>query len=520
MSTPREEIPSFNLWYEPWITLEDAQGQQTRLGIEQTLLQAHQHTTIIELSPLVVVGIRRLLAAILQAIFDPQRIGDLCALLRQSAFPEEPVRAFGARYAARFDLFSPTAPFLQSADLPLQPDKKDGPKTVAYLAPELPAGSEVVHFHHGSDDAYVFCPVCVAGCLCALPAFATVGGRTIKPSINGVPPIYVLPEGRTLFESLAYSLVLPNYQPSARSRTQDLAWWEREPIIQQSHEVIEVGYLHSLTFPARRVRLHPGRLDAPCSRCGNPSRWGVRTMIYKMGEYRPKEAPIWFDPFAAYVLPQSKKGDTPPRPIRPQPNHALWREYASLFLTNAQGGEQSSRRPTVLDQLAELTSECPERAISLFSFRCVGLRTDMQAKVFEWVEAGFEVPPVLLRDPQGGWLVSQAIEFADQCAKTIRSVFTQNWKGEASLRASMEERFWAALAAPFRQTVLRMSRPEQRPTAYQEWIERCVREAKNAFRTAVEYLGDDAATLEKRFISERSVYGLLNKLRKEYLPDA
>lgn len=517
MSTLPEETPSFNLWHEPWITLEDAQGGQARLGIEQTLLQAHQYTTITELSPLIVVGIRRLLAAILQAIFNPKQLRDLHNLLHQAAFPPDPIQTFGAKYAARFDLFSPTAPFLQSADLPLQPCKGDNIKSVAYLAPELPAGSEIVHFRHGSDDTYVFCPTCAAGCLCALPAFATVGGGGIKPSINGVPPIYVLPEGHTLFESLAYSLVLPDYQPLVRSRAQDLAWWERAPIIQQSHEVVEVGYLHSLTFPARRVRLHPERLDAPCSRCGNSSQYGVRTMIYEMGEYRPKDAPLWFDPFAAYVLPQSKKDDAQPRPIRPQPNHALWREYASLFLTHTSGGEQNSRRPRVLDQLAELD---PGGDLStLYSFRCVGMRTDMRAKVFEWVESGFEVPPALLRDPQGGVLVGQAIAFADRCAEIIRRTFTKSWKGEVSLRASMEERFWAALAAPFRQMVLRMSRPEQHLAARQEWIKRCIREAKGAFRTTVEYLGDDAATLEKRFRSEEEVFRSLNKLRKEYLPD-
>lgn len=516
MSMFPEETPSFNLWHEPWITLEDAQGGQTRLGIEQTLLQAHRYTAITELSPLVVVGIRRLLAAILQATFNPQQLGDLRDLLHRAAFPEGPLRAFGARYAARFDIFSSTAPFLQSADLPLQPRKGYKIKTVAYLAPELPAGSEVVHFHHGSDAAYVFCPVCAAGCLCALPAFATAGGRGIKPSINGVPPIYVLPEGRTLFESLVYTLVLPDYQPAARSRTQDFAWWERAPVIHREHEVLEVGYLHSLTFPARRVRLHPEPLNTPCSRCGHLSLWGVRTMIYEMGEYHPKEAPFWFDPFAAYVIPQDKKGDAQPRPIRPQPNYALWREYASLFLAHVQGG--NSRRPSVLDQLAELT-DLDENVSPLYSFRCVGLRTDMRAKVFEWVEAGFEVPPALLRDPLGGELVDQAITFANRSAEIIRNVFTRHWKGEVSLRTAMEERFWASLAGPFRQLVLRMAPPEQRPVACREWIKCCVHEAKNAFRTTAERIGDDAATLEKRFIGETQVAGLLNKLRKEYLPD-
>ncbi|MGQ9502991.1 MAG: type I-E CRISPR-associated protein Cse1/CasA [Anaerolineae bacterium] len=524
MSTFPEETPSFNLWYEPWITLEDAQGRQQRLGIEQTLLQAHQYTTITELSPLVVVGIRRLLTAILQAIFNPQRVDDLRTLLAQAAFPPERIQAFGQRYATRFDLFSPEAPFLQSADLPLQPSKgdKSKAKTVAYLAPELPAGSEVVHFRHGGDDAWVFCPVCAAGCLSALPAFTTVGGRGLKSSINGVPPIYVLPEGHNLFESLAYSLVLPGYQPSARSRTQDLVWWERDPIIHPGQEVTEVGYLHSLTFPARRVRLHPERLDAPCSRCGAHSLWGVRTMVFEMGECRPPNAPPWFDPFVAYGPPNERKGDSPPQPIQLKPHHALWREYVSLFLEHAQDETQKSRRPAVLDQIAELIESLDEDAGSLYSFRCVGLRTE-QAKVFEWVEAGFEVPPALLRDQQGGYLLREAIEFAEQCASIIRSEFkkhfikTQKRKGDASLCTYMEERFWTALAAPFRELVFQVSTPDQaqRLDARKGWMERCLREARDIFRDSAQHIGDDAAALRRCIEAENVVSRRLKKLRNE-----
>lgn len=524
MTTFPEEIPSFNLWYEPWITLEDAQGHQQRLGIEQTLLQAHQYTTITELSPLVVVGIRRLLTAILQAIFNPQRVDDLRTLLAQAAFPPGRIQAFGQRYATRFDLFSPEAPFLQSADLPLRPSKGDNEpkaKTVAYLTPDIPAGSEVIHFRHGSDDAWAFCPVCIGGCLSALPAFATVGGRGLKPSINGVPPIYVLPEGHNLFESLAYSLVLPDYHPSASSQRQDLVWWERDPIIHSGQEVSEVGYLHSLTFPARRVRLHPERLDAPCSRCGAHGSWGVRTMVFEMGECRPPNAPAWFDPFVAYVLPNEGKSDfssPPPLPIRPKPHHALWREYVSLFLNSAQDQTQKRRRPAVLDQLVELIESSDEDAGSLYSFRCVGLRAN-KAKIFEWVEAGFEVPPALLRDPMGGTLVDRAIEFAERCAQIIRKAFTKGWKGETGLRIYMEECFWAALAVPFRQMVLQMSQPERYSIAHKEWIDRCVRKAQEAFCTTAKHTGDDAAALEKQVINEVYVAGRLDKLRKEYLQD-
>ena len=531
---PSEETPSFNLWYEPWITLEDAQGHSQRCGIEQTLLQAHRYTTITELSPLVIVGIRRLLTAILQAIFQPRRMRDLRDLLQQAAFPREPILQFGKRYAARFDLFSPDLPFLQSADLPLQPRKGDKNKTAAHLAPEIPTGTESIHFRHGSDAAYVLCPICVAGCLCALPAFATTGGQSFRPSINGVPPIYVLPEGQNLFESCVYSLLLPDYQPRTRSQTQDLVWWERQPpiIIGRDQEVLEVGYLHSLTFPARRVRLHPERMGdgTRCSRCGNAATWGVRTMIFEMGECRPKDAPIWLDPFAAYLIPTGTRRNAQPRPLRPRPNHALWREYASLFLAHSQtshqpGAAEQSHRPRVLDQLAELTEQSDD-AGPLYTFRCVGLRTDMKAKIFEWVEAGFEVPLTLLGDPSGGDLVSAAVRFAEQCAKIILDGFDRFMRGNASrrnrnasLRAGMEERFWTALATPFRQLVLRLADAAQRREAQAQWAARCVREAAEAFRFAAASIGDDAAALQKCVEGEVYVTRRLNNLRKEQMPD-
>ncbi len=83
-------------------------------------------------------------------------------------------------------------------------------------------------------------------------------------------------------------------------------------MVKKSSTVYEVGYLHSLTFPARRVRLHPEALPIQCSRCNGESEWAVRQMVFEMGESREKYAEFWFDPFAAYKIDKEK-----PIPIRP-----------------------------------------------------------------------------------------------------------------------------------------------------------------------------------------------------------
>lgn len=515
MTRRPERSATFNLWSEPWILLERPEGGLEALGIEQTLLRAHEYHAIYEMSPLVVVGIHRLLTAILQTAIRPQHPADLQQVWQAGRFPAAAIQEFGRRYAERFDLFSPDAPFLQSADLPLQPAGKDRVKTVAYLALESPAGTAITHYHHGAEADKIFCPVCAARCLTTVPPFATSGGAGIKPSINGVPPIYVLPGGRSLFESLAASILLPEYQPQAADPTDDRPWWTRSPIVGKGQEVHRVGYLHSLTFPARRVRLHPERLRTRCTRCGAMSEWAVRTMVFDMGEFRPKTAPCWFDPFAAYRLPD--KGGKAPTPIRPLERHALWREFAGLFL-RGQGG---LLRPRALDQLANEELGSPWQA---GWFRCVGLRTDMKAKVFEWLDADMPAPRELLADEHAGLLVERAIQFATDCARSITSTFRQVYGGKSrkqeryrDLKVRMEDDYWTALAEPFQQFVFGLVGAgfEQREAGLADWADLVVREALGAFQRAAESAGDDAANLRRQAEGGQLCRMRLGRLRKE-----
>lgn len=509
--------PSFNLWSEPWITLEKKDGSLIRLGIKQALVRANKFCSIYDPSPLVVVGIYRLLTAILQDIFDPQNPRDLQQLWKRDNFSEAKINTFGQEYANRFDIFSEDAPFLQSADISCEPPNR-GTKTVTYLMPQIPAGSAVTHYRHGMEDENCLCPACVAQGLLTFPAFATSGGAGIKPSINGVPPIYILPGGKNLYEILIASLVLPQYQPKVASTTKDSVWWKREPIVERKAIAHDVGYLHSLIFPARRVRLFPERINDTCSKCGQKIEWGVSTMIYKMGESRPKDAPFWFDPFVAYYI-RDKKG---PVPLRPQEGKAIWREFASLFLPcPGDESEEYTKPPSVLYQLAE----CNLGNVDIYPFRCIGMRTDMRMKVFEWLDVGFDVPTSLLHDYEGSDEVRLAIDFANGCAGIISHTFQKCLGGEGkdehhkSLRHRMIDDFWTALAHPFRDFVLAAAEPNTRASARLRWIDRVVAEGKEAFKTYSNMIGSNASSLRKRVIGRRNCNIRLYKKRKEQIPD-
>lgn len=521
MTDAMKQDPRFNLWDEPWITLERPSGETERLGIAATLLRAGEFTGIYDPSPLVVASIHRLLTAIAQSICNPQRRPDLRRLWQSRCFPIDGIQTFGAQFASRFDIFSLAAPFLQSGDLPIQSTKADASKlkSVSQLTVETSRSTALDHYRHGRIFDEQFCPICAARGLVTIPAFTSSGGRGLKPSINGVPPIYVLPGGASLFESLAASVLLPDYLPGARTAKHDLAWWTHSTIV-QAQEVHEVGYLHSLTFPARRMRLHPQRIEGRCTRCGEAMSWGVRTMIFEMGESRAKETAFWQDPFVAYR--QAEKG---PTPIRPQEGKALWREFAGLFLVYPKNTKaQVTWRPRVLDQTADSEDMTGSEAASHL-FRCVGLRTDNKAKVFEWLDAGFDVPRAIVRDDDASQHIRNALAFADECEGEIARIFRKHFGGKSQkgerhrrLKEQMRAEFWSVLAAPFRDYVLDLGQASvaERLPISGAWADTVIATGRTAFRQAAEAVGDDAASLRQRVQGQESCNHTLNIKRKKF----
>ena len=524
--------PSFNLWSESWITLERQDGSQEDLSIQDALLKAHEYRTLYELSPLIIVAIHRLLVAILQAIIQPQTAADLKKLWHAGRFPADEIVRFGKVYKVRFDLFSEEYPFMQSADLPLAPEKKTNAKSVGYLIQEQPAGTAVTHYNHTYDVRQQFCPACAAKGLLLIPPFASSGGAGIKPSINGVPPIYILPGGNSWFEVLTASLVTPDYQPEAATK-EDTPWWQHEPIVIRKHEVKRIGYLHSLTFPARRVRLHPSHSRQPCSRCGNISEWSVATMVYEMGESRAKDAPWWRDPFAAYRTGDDRQ----PIPLRPLEGKAIWRDFAGLFLYAEPTSHDDTKkeaaflRPSLLDQLGELRDENLPFRRGRYPFRTVGVRTDMKMKIFEWEEAGFDIPISVLFGPRTAKTIKQSIDFAGKCDGILKNMYQKYFgsrqaeltdatpvKGSPVIRRQMMQRYWQRLGDTFRLWLTRFEPGADDQILFEEWLQIVVRTGTAVFRETAESLnrGTSTALICEQAINHcrATLYSYRNKFKE------
>lgn len=534
---------SFNLWTEPWIWVTDLDSDEAELSIAACLAQAHALAALSDPSPAIVGGTHRLLTAILQAIHAPRELGDLVALLQAGQFDAERLKQFGAQFAERFDIFHPTAPFLQAGDVPLDSWRMLGrgassvekaltvdPKPVSYLFSELPTATNRTHYHHAGDAQHRLCPACAARGLISIPAFAMSQGRGYAPTINGDPPIYIFPVGRSLFESLACSLMSAGYLPrTAHPDRAHVSPWHEAFTVRKSLELSAVGYIESLTFPVRRVRLFPSDEAAACTHCGRTTSVTIATMLFEMGHWLSKDLPAWQDPFVALRRPARgpKNDDTSPKPVRPEEGRALWREYNSLLLAE----QETQLRPGVVRQFGKLVERGALPEGETVRFRCVSVRNPSgKAIVHEWSDEALDVAPALLNDDDAGAIVEQALQRANDVERTIRFAFDRHFRPRRSLgdkvkaeltryktvRARLSASYWQWLAPEFRGFVFSLSDEAARETSTQEWVRTLMRVAQKSFDQAAEQLGDRADVLRARVIAQDSCRHQLAIRRKEW----
>jgi hypothetical protein len=148
----------------------------------------------------------------------------------------------------------------------------------------------------------------------------------------------------------------------------------------------------------------------------------------------------------------------------------------------------------------------------------------MKAKVFEWMDAGFDVPLAMLSDDSAGLEVRLATDYSTECARIIGRSFRQQFGGKSKkserhkgLRLRMENGYWSALAEPFRHYILKTASLQERDQARKEWSDAVQKQARLAFRSMVDSLGDDAETLSNGAVAEKWCNINLVKKRKEYL---
>lgn len=162
-----------------------------------------------------------------------------------------------------FDIFDERCPFLQNAQIP----PKTSPSAVSALDAVMLSGNNSV-FHAGVlregkniEDQYVMTRRQYAASVIRNCQFRIASGAGYSPSglCSGQPPLYLIPEGRNLFETLVLSL--PCYD-SRETSEKDLPLWEQTELPVDVPKLITdhaLGYCAAMFIPT--VGLHYGKVE-------------------------------------------------------------------------------------------------------------------------------------------------------------------------------------------------------------------------------------------------------------------
>lgn len=271
---------TYNLLDEKWIPVLFNNGTNSHVGIIEAFTRAQEIREIAASNPMDRVAILRFLLALLYWCKDgpSDQIPE--------AFPSDWFKKLGENKNC-FNLFGEEERFYQDKNAKRR-------KAATHLIQELPSGNNFWHFRHSTDMNDGLCPACCALGLLRLPLFSVGGvdGRgnpNFWTGINGVPPIYVVPSGISLRDTLLanWSFHKNLGEPSWSTATKPINANESVPL------------LNGLTLLSRKVLLikEEGQVGV-CINCG------LRKELIREIEFQSagkQENEKWTDPHVVYL---------------------------------------------------------------------------------------------------------------------------------------------------------------------------------------------------------------------------
>jgi CRISPR system Cascade subunit CasA len=498
--------PSFDVLTEPWIPVIDVSGGVIReVGLLHCLQDAHRLKEIREPSPIVEFGLYRLLVAFVldMLIFSgerPETSFDLKELIAIGNFDQNVIDEYLKNCGDVFDLFHPEKPFLQTKI------KNKNPKPLAGLYPPVPSGTNVLHWHHKPETCLRVNAKGAARLLTTVAPFMTSGGAGLPPSINGAPPVYSLPVGKNLFETLILNIPLRE-QDSGTGTVE----WRSDRI--PGEERNQATATESLTWRPRKIQLIP-EID-------QNGEIFVEKMFFEKGD---KTRLKWIDANVAYRFEKDNI-----KPLRIKENSPLWRDAGSLLLVNGyERGKGKNRsflqRPDAVHQAFEIESSLDKLVVQTY-----GMRTDMKMKVFEWIRSVFSVPTKLGRSTRLGALVQRELDLADSVAWYLRiaiknlspNVAQKDKKTLGTIIDRSEQSYWKHLEKHFLPLMEAFSRldpdapdnPDLIKVTAEEWRNSVRSISSQQFEFAAKDMDSNGEALERIVFSRnwfnRNVEGVL-----------
>ncbi|RJQ89106.1 type I-E CRISPR-associated protein Cse1/CasA [Amycolatopsis panacis] len=355
------EPVSFDLTDQPWLPARTLAGEQIELSLVDVLVQAHTLSGLTCEVGTQMFALTRLLLAVLHGAVDgPRDVDHWERLWSQETLPADAIKSYLAKCRDRFDLFHPQTPFLQVAGLRTA---KGEVSELNKLIADVPNGHPFFTTRIGGPLRLSYAEA--ARWLVHCHAFDPSG---IKSGAEGDPRVKggkgypigtgwsgnlggVLPEGRTLRETLLLNLIAAESVALRRDPAIDLPVWERKPAgvtEEQEGGRAPAGPVDLYTWQSRRIRLV--REDG-----------AVTAVLICNGERSTPQNKNLVEPHTAWRRSQAQeKKLRQPLVYMPRehlPERAVWRGLQSL-LPGAETGQGSEAAaflsPGVLEWVAEV----------------------------------------------------------------------------------------------------------------------------------------------------------------------
>lgn len=474
--------PSFDLTTEPWIPVLCTDGRSDVLSLLDVFRGSHTIRWVDAEAPPVTAALHRMLLAVLHRSLDgPRNSQAWRELWKAEELPAEPVQSYLDQHRAAFDLFDQQRPFLQSPAL-----KSVTPRPAAQLVHYRSVGNNGTLFDHTTTSDPVRLPAAEAArwlvtVQCYDPGGTKTPYKTVKNSSTGLGNKFgmVLVEGTNLKETLLLNACRydPDFDQPWRSAYDDRPAWEDEPPLPTPDERQPHGWLDLLTWPARRVLLHPTVDEHEPIVDGVVITPGVTLK----GELSGVELMAAFE----RPKPKSKKDAPPWTPVRLHELRGIWRHARKMLLAE---NEQQHQRPRVLDHVTEQVEQETLPSDAVFTIRVFGQQLDDSGggSVYAWLQEQLPAPAALLTagHPWIGGVLGSCVALADEvgdaltrldtdCRRAFHAEYSAAAKRAAKHNVGLTQDFWPKLPPAFATLLLHLGRAVNEETspqaAVREW---------------------------------------------------
>lgn len=392
----KEQPDNFNLLKRPWIPVLYANGKTDRIGIRKALTEAGRIRQIAASNPVDNVALIRLLVAVFQWCKPILTNEDFESLERSGGIPPDWLIKL-ENHQGLFCLLGDSDRFMQASDGAVNP------RPVADLFHELPGATNVVHFRHIRDYREGTCPGCIAIGLARLPVAITGKGAGKRRGINGDPPVYFVPMGNSLTETLILNWAAgpePGDEP---------CWTGRSSVLEAD---APISSLEGFTWTPRQFRIDDHSLQAgSCMICGTRTDTLV-TRLHELNKPNGREelsgSKEWRDPHLAYAT-DGKSIRAKDAEKHPTAAAGQWRKWLTATV---QATPEEDQPPEALVHAAHRIGG------ELLSVLVAGLAT-RKDKCVECCESRISIAATLLNEDAGKQFGSKIRELDEAIERTL-----------------------------------------------------------------------------------------------------